>query len=49
MLLRFFELEVEVRRREIGEPRRIVEIRGDDHDLGADVLAEPDRRGRGSV
>ena len=41
-LLRFFELEIEIRRREVSEPCRIVEIGGDDHDLGADVLAEAD-------
>jgi hypothetical protein len=32
--LRFLELEIEIRRREIGQPRRIVQIRRDDHHLG---------------
>ena len=41
-LLRFFELEVEVRCGQVGQSRRIVEIGGDDHDFGADVLAEAD-------
>ena len=41
--LRLLELEVEVRRGEVGEARRVVEVRGDDHHLGRDVLAEADR------
>ncbi len=39
-LLGLFELEIEVRRGQVREAGRIVEVRGDDHDLGRDVLAE---------
>ena len=40
--LRFFELEIEVRCGEVGEARGIVEVRGDDHHFGRNVLAEGD-------
>ena len=41
-LLRLFELEVEVGCRQVRQPRRIVQIRGDDHHFRRNVLPQAD-------